>query len=99
MTATKAIVSILTKVLDFKQPPPLIQADCCERCGRSSESNRRTIGELATITLCGCVLLMTLTIAGPVAYRWTDCIDWIDRARHNLFDGPAWHEPLDEWIR
>jgi hypothetical protein len=94
MAARKVIASVLTKVLDFEEPSVPKQDDRCEHCGRSPGSTQRTIGELAAITLCGCLLLTVLTIAATVAYRW---IDGIDREGRRLFDRPAWHEPLDDW--
>ena len=94
MTARRVIVSALMKVLDLTEPHAPIRNDCCERCGASPGSTRRTIGELAAITLCGCLSLTALSIAGAVAYRW---VDRIDREGGRLFNGPAWHEPLDDW--
>jgi hypothetical protein len=88
------IGSVLTKVLDFKEPRVPERDDRCERCGRSPRSILRLIVELAAITFCGCVLLTVLTVAATVACRW---MDRIDREGHRLLDGPVWHEPLDDW--
>jgi hypothetical protein len=97
MTVRKVIPSVLTKVLDFKEPRVPIRGDRCERCGAGPRSTWSFIGELAAIALCGCLLLAALTIAGSAAYRWMDRINRINREGPRLLDGPAWHEPLDDW--
>ena len=84
----------MTKTLDFRKPPVLIPDNRCEHCGRIPRQSLHTIAELVAITLCGCLLLATLTIAGLVACRW---MDRVDREGRRLFDRPAWHEPLDDW--
>jgi len=81
-------------LMDFKKHRVPLPNDRCACCGASLQSTQHTIWELVAITFCGCVLLAVLMLAATVAYRW---MDRIDREGHSLLDGPAWHEPLDDW--
>lgn len=79
------------KTLDFETSGLSPRSDRCAFCGASMRSARLSIGEMIANTLCGILLLAVLTLVGYIADKW------LERNGNELFEQPAWHEPLDSW--
>ena len=95
-----AITSVLAKLWDLESTQMASRDKPCQHCGSGMRSARVSIAELVAGAVCCCLLLTIFMIAGSVAYRWIDQINQINRINREgprLFDGQAWHEPLDDW--